>query len=123
VSVNDDIEQLRALEETLWRPETRQSPEWMDAVLAADFVEIGASGRVHDRAAVVAPTAGSLDVELPLPGFSARMLSADVALVTYESVQQTAEGERRARRVSVWVRSDGSWRLAFHQGTLVTDRA
>ena len=43
------IAELRRIEEALWRPETRLSPEWMDGVLAEDFVEFGASGRIHDR--------------------------------------------------------------------------
>ena len=65
---------VRALEEALWRPETRQSPEWMDVTLAEEFVEFGASGRVHSRASVVRPVEGAIDVGLPLPEFSASLL-------------------------------------------------
>jgi hypothetical protein len=114
------IAELKRLEEALWRPETRLSPEWMDAVLAEDFVEFGASGRVYDRAATLVPDTGSLDVELPLPEFSARLLAPSIALVTYVSVQKLPSGaDRRARRSSVWTLTDAGWKLAFHQGTLL----
>lgn len=113
------VEELRRLEESLWKPESRLSPEWMDGVLADGFVEIGASGRLHDRNATVVPTSGSLDVELPLPDFWVRFLAPDVALVTYLSVQRLSDGDdRRARRSSIWTLVGGGWRLAFHQGTL-----
>ena len=39
----------------------------------------------------------------------------DAALVTY----RTVEPDRVARRVSVWTRTDGTWRLRYHQGTVV----
>ncbi len=41
-------------------------------------------------------------------------LADDVVHVTYLSRQ----GERSARRSSIWLRTGGGWRLYFHQGTL-----
>ena len=54
-----DLERvLRALEESHLRPEVRASPESLRALLADEFVEIGSSGRVLDRAAVIASLSG-----------------------------------------------------------------
>ncbi len=115
-----DARTLVELEEGLWRAETRQSPDWMDRVLAEDFIEFGASGRRYERAEILQPASGSLDVVLPLPEYAVRFLGDDVALATYVSVQVLPEGGRRvARRSSVWRREPDGWKLAFHQGTLL----
>ncbi|MEO6195723.1 MAG: nuclear transport factor 2 family protein, partial [Thermoanaerobaculia bacterium] len=46
--------QLRELEESHLRSDVRSSPEAMQDLLAEEFVEFGSSGRVFDRAAVIA---------------------------------------------------------------------
>jgi hypothetical protein len=116
---SEDCEVLRLLEEQLWRPGTRYSLEFMDAILAEEFVEVGASGAVYDRRAIIEAPPQSIVVEFPLPEFAVREVAPAVALVTYRSVQATDDGsERCARRTSLWVRAGEDWRLAFHQGTL-----
>ena len=45
-------QELRGLEESLWRAETRFDRKYMDAVLAPDFAEFGRSGRRYDRDAI-----------------------------------------------------------------------
>ncbi len=115
----DVLGRLRELEEALWRPETRQSPEWMGEILADEFVEIGASGDCYSRDDVLAPTSGSLDVVLPLPEFSVR-----------EIAPGRGPGHLRERpapsRTDLAVPPDAlrcgyggatRWLLAFHQGT------
>jgi hypothetical protein len=42
-------DQLRRLEESLWHAETRFDRDYMNKVLAPDFLEFGRSGRVHRR--------------------------------------------------------------------------
>jgi hypothetical protein len=44
-----------------------------------------------------------------------RHLADDLVLLTYVSDNDG----RRARRSSLWRRSGGSWRMVFHQGTLL----
>jgi ribonuclease HI len=115
----EDCEVLRLLEEQLWRPSTRYSLEFMEAILAEEFVEVGASGVLYDRRAIIEAAPRSIVVEFPLPEFSVREVAPGVALVTYRSVQANDDGsERCARRTSLWVRVGEDWRLVFHQGTL-----
>ena len=45
----DEHDQLRCLEESLWRAETRFDRDHMNEVLAPDFFELGRSGRVYGR--------------------------------------------------------------------------
>ncbi|WP_336921561.1 nuclear transport factor 2 family protein [Aquipuribacter sp. SD81] len=117
-------EELRRLEESLWRAETRFDRRYMDAVLAPDFAEFGRSGRRWDRAEILAMTGDVLDARLV--DLRVSLLADGVALVTYVSEVQTngvAGDVQRANRSSVWVHGDGAWRLRFHQGTPVTARA
>ena len=112
------VQELKSLEEMLLRPEVRRSREQMDAVLAADFVEYGSSGRIYDKAAILETAGKSFDGQLSLEGFSAKTLAPTVALVNYRSVLRRADGsESRTNRSSVWLHTGKDWKLVFHQGT------
>lgn len=112
--------ELRDLEESLWRPETRYDEAWMRRVLASDFLELGRSGRTYDLDATLAAEAAPFSTVLPLPGFTVREPSPGVALVTYVSRVDHGDGvEAAANRSSLWVRHEDGWRLHFHQGTPV----
>lgn len=108
---------LRQLEEELWRAETRFDRTRMDEVFAEDLFEFGRSGRRYTREELLDCEESVIDVVLPLPELEVRLLSPDVAQVTYTSVV-TREGEvERSRRSSIWSLEGGAWRLRFHQGT------
>lgn len=89
-------------------------------LLDPDFEEIGASGKVWSRQAIIehlSVTEEPSSAE-PLIGdedMTGRQLADNLVLLTYVS---DASG-RRARRSSLWRRSGGSWRLLHHQGTLL----
>jgi hypothetical protein len=89
----------------------------MERVFADDFVEFGRSGRVYDRAEILAHSRTPIDAVLPLPDYRVRPLSEDIVQITYNS-QVTYDGVvRYARRSSIWQRTATGWRLRFHQGT------
>src|SRR5215813_3003006 len=71
----DDYEQLRELEESLWRAERRCDRDYMDATLARDFFEFGRSGRVYDRSDSLDVESGEIHATLPLPQFAARLIA------------------------------------------------
>jgi hypothetical protein len=115
----DDVARLTALEESLWRPETRFDRAHLEQVLADDFDEFGRSGRHWTREASIAAEATAFETVLPLPELRVRALGPDAALLTYvtETTYPDAGLTHTARRSSVWQRVDGAWRLRFHQGT------
>jgi ribonuclease HI len=115
------VELLRGLEEALWRPATRFDREWMDRHVTDDVVEFGQSGRVYDKAAMLEPMSGEIDVVLPLPEFSVAEIAPDVALITYRSVWTIGEEVLHTNRTSIWIRTGDGWRLRFHQGTPQSD--
>jgi len=109
--------ELRALEESLWRAETRFDRDLVERVIAPDFLEFGRSGRVYRLADALALPPQPIPARIPLPDLEIRLLQPGVALVTYDSDVDYASGREHARRSSLWTRSDGHWQLRFHQGT------
>lgn len=110
--------ELKRLEETLLSPEVRRSRARLDALLADDFLEYGASGRIYDKPALLGMTDKAYDGQLSLHGFSAMALAPSVALVRYRSLLRRADGsESHALRCSVWSLTETGWKLVFHQGT------
>ena len=115
--MDDDAEEVRRLEESLWRTETRFDRSHLQRVLAPDFAEFGRSGRTYAYEDTVSAPWQPIDVVLPLPGFTAHRIAPDVLLLTYRT-----EGSATlpANRCSVWVRASDGWRLRFHQATPTT---
>jgi hypothetical protein len=111
----EDHDQLRRLEESLWRAETRFDRDHMSEVLAPDFLEFGRSGQVYGREDVLNDPAQP--IEATLAKFVVRSIAADVALVTYVSEVTDGQVKELANRSSLWSRSAGGWRIRFHQGT------
>jgi len=118
---DDDAEQLRELEESLWRAESRFDRAQMKEVFAPDFLEFGRSSRVYRRAEALSIEHQEIPAKLPLPNLEIRLVHPDVALVTYESDVSYASGRERARRSSLWSRTPKGWRLRFHQGTPIPE--
>lgn len=114
---NDEKYLLQQLEEALWREETRYDAEFLEKVLAADFFEFGRSGRTYTREDILSDTSQPIDAVLPLPDFQVRLLTPDVALVTYNSARTFEGVVEYGRRASIWSRTEGGWVLRFHQGT------
>ena len=112
-----DCRELELLEESLWRAETRFDRAWMERVLAPGFFEFGRSGRVYSREDTLGIAARPIDATLE--DCNVRLLSSDVAQVTYTSVETYNGVEQIANRSSLWSRTEDGWQLVFHQATAV----
>jgi ribonuclease HI len=111
---------LRTREMELLDPETRADPVRIRELLHDDFVEFGSTGNVYNKRLLLDMLKGEKSAKVVIREFAVRQLAADTALVTYRTV---GEAGQEARRSSVWIRSDGAWKLAFHQGTRIQRRA
>jgi hypothetical protein len=117
-------EQLKSLEERLLDPAFRIDSESVAALLADDFVEFGSSGRLFDRASILAQLRNEPIQKASLVSdFSVRPLSSNVALVTYRATRRNLDGQPigQSWRSSIWMQLDGRWRLTFHQGTQIRE--
>lgn len=112
-----ELEQLKALEEDLWKPDTRFDQLYMRKLLSPDFLEYGRSGKIYTLEEVLSIEPRDISITLPLPNLNARQISDDVVQLTYRSIV-SSEGEvEYANRSSLWCRNKGEWQLRFHQGT------
>ncbi len=111
-----ELQDLTALEHTLWRSETRHDRALMEATFAPDFHEFGRSGRRYTREDLL-PKGERDPIEATLHALTVTDLSDTIALVTYISELRRPTGTEWANRSSLWDRTSGRWQLRFHQGT------
>jgi len=109
----DPVEQIVALERSLLDPAVRSSIERVDELLHPEFTEIGRSGSLRSREAVIELIGREYGSSVAIEVLSADRLTNDVALVVYRTVRDGLG----TLRSSLWVREDGGWRVRFHQGT------
>ena len=119
-TINNEIaELLLRCEQSLLDPAIRRDRNRVYELLAEDFIEFGASGRVWSRDQVVELLATE-DFQPPaMEAFECCVLAPRVALVTYRTVHRDAQtGARTAAvRSSIWMAQEGNWKVRFHQGT------
>lgn len=115
------LHELRSLEAELHHPGSACTRERLDALLHADFHEVGRSGRPYDRDTVIAFLLPHRATDYRVEAFDYRVfpLGAEEALLTYRSQHVSADGSvmHAARRSSVWRRTARGWQLFYHQGT------
>lgn len=116
----EDEQELKRLEESLWRSEVRFSLEKMEALLANDFIEFGSSSRIYNKRKILETPVQEIGARLPFPDFCTKALAKSVVLITYKSILDNPDGsQRQVLRSSIWMRTDTGWRIVFHQGTPV----
>ncbi len=116
--------ELQALESELHHPGTRITRERLERLLHPEFTEVGRSGRPYTRETVITFLAAQVtQPDVAAANYVARLLGPGVALLTYESAQNSADGtvDLAARRSSVWLQTEMGWQLFYHQGTPAPD--
>ncbi|WP_432559873.1 RNase H family protein [Granulicoccus sp. GXG6511] len=106
------IEHVIDLERALLTATVRSDPSRVAALLHPDWYEIGTSGRIWNRAemlAAIGPLPGEAECEV----VDAQRLGPDQILLVWRS---TGVGPA-ALRTSLWVRREANWEQRFHQGT------
>ena len=104
---------VESLERELLRPETRADLGRTGVLLHPDFTEIGSSGRIWTRDAMMMALEENPGAPAELELLGADRLGEGAVLLTYRSSTRTGS----ALRSSLWVRDGTRWRLRFHQGT------
>ncbi|MEO6534213.1 MAG: DUF4440 domain-containing protein [Pseudolysinimonas sp.] len=114
-----DLQGAIAAEVRLLDPAVRADPAAVSELLDDDFTEIGQTGVVRTRSAVINALAdashGRSDIETS--GWTVREVAPQLALVEFQS----ESGGVRVRRTTLWRHRDGAWRAVAHQGTRVAD--
>ncbi|MCU1433667.1 MAG: hypothetical protein JWR71_392 [Pseudarthrobacter sp.] len=104
---------VEALERELALPDTRSDIGRTGVLLHPDFMEIGNSGRVWTRDAMMMALEEDPGHHTELEILGADRIGASAVLLTYRSYSRSGT----VLRSSLWVLDGGRWRLRFHQGT------
>jgi|ERR671922_2399374 hypothetical protein len=110
-------EMLFELEQRLAQVGKRLSAEDASSLIAEDFVEFGALGKVWSKAEIIAAMSQWAPVERIVENFGVRELSSSICLVTYKVIGADRTASPFALRSSIWRYIDGRWQIVFHQGT------
>jgi ribonuclease HI len=106
-------ELVEALERELLGPDVRGDIGRTGVLLHPDFMEIGSSGRVWTRDAMMMALEEDPGEHTELEILGADRIGAEAVLLTYRSYARSGT----VLRSSLWVLDNGRWRLRFHQGT------
>ena len=117
--------ELLHAERQLLDPAFRRDRERAAALLAPEFIEIGASGRLWTRDQILELLATEDYTPPGLEDFACHPIAADVVLVTYRTVRtDPASGQSQTTlRSSLWIKQaktetrPARWTIRFHQGT------
>jgi len=118
----ETLAELSSREPIFHRPEFGTTRADFEAMTAEDFWEVGASGRRYSRQYVL----DELEKRFSAPHsdvwetseFECRQLAETVFLLTYTLIQDRT---RVTRRMTIWQRSAGGWKILYHQGTIVQE--
>jgi hypothetical protein len=121
MTTHPDVAEVLRLERELQTPGCRRDRARLTALLADDFIEVGASGRVWDLASTLellgAESGAGAAIEVR--DLTGRVVGDGFVMARWDSVR----GGRRARRTSLWRRDASGWRLVHHQGTPLPEPA
>ena len=120
------VQTLSRLEAELHQPMVRRNSAQVRRLLHPDFEEVGRSGCLYTREAIVAalldetePSTG----EITADSYVATDLGQGIALLTYRSAIKQESGllTRHTLRLSIWVMVGSEWQLRYHQGTAAAE--
>jgi ribonuclease HI len=117
-AMSEIADRLQVLELALARRDETAIPGGLGTLIDDEFLEIGASGRRWDRAAILDLLGVAPAEDVAIERFAAAPIAANAVLVTYRSVaRRPGLPARSAWRSSIWIRGGADWRIRFHQGT------
>ena len=117
------LDELRAREPIFHRPELGTTRADFEAQMDPDFWEVGASGRRYSRAFVLATLADRWSHPHDDPWETSDFHCSELGEETYALSYTLRQRDRVTRRLTLWRKSNGEWKILFHQGTAVADEA
>ena len=108
-----DEQVVARLERELLEPAVRSDASRLAELLHPSFEEIGRSGRLWGRDAIISELAVEDGQAAAMEVLAVDRVASETLLLT----ARTTDARGATLRSSLWVRSSGRWRLRFHQGT------
>lgn len=113
---------IKALEETLLHTDVRSNPAILSELLAEELEEIGVTGNITSREAVVDwLTNKEKDIKWSLSDFQIKQLTPDIVIAMYKAqkIQLNEKSSSCSMRSSIWQLFGEQWKMVFHQGTRI----
>lgn len=98
---------------------TRTSQDYLNHIIADNFIEFGSSGHVWTKDDVLKDLPSENPHLFKISNFQTMKLAEDLALLTYS----LNYNNRNTLRSSVWKNYEGTWKILFHQGTKIKTEA
>ncbi|MCD5986522.1 DUF4440 domain-containing protein [Pseudomonas sp. CDFA 553] len=105
---------IEDLEHRLLQQDVRADEATVLALIADDFMEFSASGRVWTKDDVITGLKSEAFVSRSMSDVQVRALAADVVLITY-----VCQSTVNSLRSSIWRKHRDIWQMTFHQGTKI----
>jgi hypothetical protein len=118
------VEELRSREPILHHNPTGLERSAIEARLADDFFEVGASGRIYDREQAVELVVERFErddvgIAGEVEDFRVSEIAPHTFIATYTLHTPDGHAVRTTRRATVWSNAAGHWQVHYHQGTIV----
>lgn len=119
---NNILEELKGREPIFHHPEKfGKTKQDIENLMCDEFWEVGASGNIYTREDVIKTLVARYNdknyVDDCVPSdFKLTQIAPDNYLITYNLIQNKI---RHTRRSTIWRKIDGSWKILYHQGTVM----
>jgi len=116
----DVLEELKQLERQFHYPNSTQTRIDFESLMDEAFWEVGASGRIYDRACVLDCLAvrGKESISVTMEDFNCFEIAPECYLLSYAQI----ESSRTTRRSAIWRKINTQWKNLYHQGSLVSEK-
>jgi hypothetical protein len=120
IELNELVSLLRQLEPIFHAACPDATEADFERLVAPDFWEVGASGKIYDRAFALRVLKNRQTTPLAelwqASDYAVRQVGEHVFLLTYTLTQPN----RVTRRMTVWSHAESGWQALYHQGTVVS---
>ncbi len=125
--IKEITEELKSQEPIFHRFSPNVSKDEIDAIMTNDFWEVGASGEIYKREEVLStvvtryqnPNYSSNDL-YEVSDFACKEIANNTYLVSYQLLQGLEK--RLTKRSTIWQKENGSWKIVYHQGTMISKK-
>jgi glyoxylase I family protein len=123
MNTSDTGSYIKQLEVELLSKDTRKDAERLNELLSDEFIEIGKSGKIYTKQAVIETLNNEGDFEAEIVSWKVTFLTDTIALAVYTVNLYRGENNmmQSSLRSSIWRSLGGRWQIIFHQGTLITN--
>lgn len=123
MNINNLAEHIKQLEISLLSKEAGKNMSDPDKIISDDFLEIGKSGKIWTKQALITSYENKTEVNITITDFRLKPLSDSILLAIYTAhhTSETYHPVVKTIRSSVWRLSGTGWEIVFHQGTIVPE--